>query len=133
MPLVSQKSNLGQLGLLDYRQIEDGCSKCYAVLVTSEAFKTRLARAMREAGIDRAELSRRSGVGYHAIDKFMKREGADTSLENAKKLADAVGISLDSDETYDELRALFLRLNEQQREFLTTTVRALASSSQESD
>ena len=82
---------------------------------------------MKDQGLSKAELSRRSSVPYHALDKFLKREGATTSAENAKALADALGIAMDGDSEYEELRRLFFQLPEEKREFLLASIRGLLS------
>ena len=75
--------------------------------------------------MSKAELSRSSGVPYHAIDKLMKREGASTSSENATALSNALGITVDGEAEYQELRALFYQLDEGRRKFLIASVRGL--------
>ena len=95
--------------------------------MTSADFKRRLLAAMAEQGMDRAQLARRSGVGYQTIDKFLRGEKSDTTLDKALKLARAAGISLDSEQSWDELRRLYSLLSDEEREFLTRQVRALAS------
>lgn len=73
----------------------------------------------------KADLSRRSGVSYHALDKFLKGASVTTSAERAKAIADALGLSLAGDADYEELRRLFFQLSEERREFLLDQMRAL--------
>lgn len=80
---------------------------------------------MQAQKMSKAELSRRSGVPYHALDKFLKREGATTSAENARELSNALGIPMDGEAEYDELRQLFFQLPEEKREFLLASIRGL--------
>lgn len=84
---------------------------------------------MSAQGMSKAELSRRSGVPYHGLDKFLKGASLTTSAENAQALARALGISLDGEAEYEELRKLFFQLGEEQREFLLASVRGLLSAS----
>lgn len=97
----------------------------YLLSKMGRSFRDRVIAAMKAQGLTKAELHRRSGVPYHALDKFLKREGASTSADNARALARALGISVDDDGTYDELRSLFFRLNEEQRAFLLKSIRGL--------
>jgi len=89
------------------------------------AFRDRVIKELEAQNLSKAELSRRSRVPYHAIDKFLKREGASTSAENASALANALGIKIDGDLEYEELRQLFFRLDPEQRKFLIASVRGL--------
>ncbi len=97
----------------------------YYMAMAGISFRDRVKAAMTSQGLSKAELSRRSGVPYHALDKFLKREGATTSAENAKALADALGIAMDGDAEYDELRRLFFQLPEEKRRFLLASIRGL--------
>lgn len=97
----------------------------YYLCMVRASFRDRLIEAMKEADMSKAELSRRSGVPYHAIDKFLKRDGATTSAENAQALARALGITIDGQAEYEELRELFYQLDEQQRQFLLASIRGL--------
>lgn len=83
---------------------------------------------MDRQGLTKAELSRRAGVPYHAIDKFLKRENATTGAENATAMANVLGIKVDDDEEYDELRGLFYRLEKGQRKFVLASIRGLLGS-----
>ena len=95
--------------------------------MAGESFRDRIAAAMLAEGITKADLSRRSGVPYHAIDKFMKRPGATTSAENAQAMARALGIKIDGDAEYDELRRLYYSLTEEQQQFVLASLRGLTS------
>lgn len=103
----------------------------YKERMNIQKFRAHLLAAMKEQGMSKAELARRSGVGYHAIDKFLKGTNVTTSAERAKSLADAVGISLSGDQEYEELRVLFFQLPQEQREFVLRQMRALASQEDE--
>lgn len=54
--------------------------------------------ALEISGLSVAELSRRSGVSYDAINKIKRREGASTSAENAAAIARALGFEWDTEE-----------------------------------
>lgn len=69
-------------------------------------FRQRAVEAFERSGMTVAELQRRSGVPYHTIDKFLKREGATTGAENARALARALEISVDAEAEYDSLRSM---------------------------
>jgi lambda repressor-like predicted transcriptional regulator len=97
----------------------------YYLAMSGIAFKDRVLAALDVAGISKAELSRRSGVPYHAIDKFLKRDNATTSAENASAIAKTLGITVDGDQEYEQLREMFYRLSEEQRQFLLASVRGL--------
>lgn len=113
--------------ILDNRHVAPYFPPAYYLAMAGISFRDRILRAMQAQKISKAELSRRSGVPYHAIDKFLKRENATTSAENAKALADALGVAMDGEETYDELRRLFFQLPEEKREFLLASIRGLLS------
>lgn len=97
----------------------------YYLCMVQASFRDMALAAMKAAGLSKAELSRRSGVPYHAIDKFLKREGASTSAENAQALARALGITVDDQAEYEELRDMFFRLDEEKRKFLLESARVL--------
>ena len=90
--------------------------------MSGESFQDRVLAAMKAGRISKAELSRRSGVPYHALDKFLKRPGASTSAENAQAIARALGVTIDDDSQYEELRTLYYRLDEEQRAFLLKSI-----------
>ena len=113
--------------MLDNRRMEPYFPPAYYLAMAGESFRDRIVAAMEAAGITKADLSRRSGVPYHAIDKFMKRPGATTSAENAQAMARALGIKIDDDQEYDELRRLFYSLTEEQRQFVLASLRGLLS------
>lgn len=97
----------------------------YYLAMEQASFRDRILAAKSARGMSTAELSRLSGVPYHALDKYLKREGASTSAENAQALASALGISADGQGEYDELRALFYRLDEEKRRFVLASIRGL--------
>jgi len=73
----------------------------------SDRFRNRMIAALESTGMTVAELSRRSGVSYDAISKLKRRENASTSMENAEKIAKALGIKPETagfsegDDTFD--------------------------------
>jgi len=93
--------------------------------MSGESFRDRALAAMNAQKMSKAALSRASGVPYHAIDKFLKRPGATTSAENAMALARSLGINVDDDATYDELRSLYYQLDKDQRRFLLQSIRGM--------
>lgn len=111
--------------LLDNRLVVPYFPPVYYLAMAGTAFKDRVRAAMTTQSMTKAELSRRSGVPYHAIDKFLKRDVATTGAENAVAIANALGIKVDEETEYDELRALYSQLDEAQRQFLKASMRGL--------
>lgn len=111
--------------MLDNRLVAPYFPPSYYAAMLGIAFRQRVASAMAEQGMTKAQLSRESSVPYHAIDKFLKREGATTSAENAIAIADALGISVDSSAEYDEMRPMFEQLSEEQKRFVVASIRGL--------
>ena len=90
-----------------------------------KSFRDRVLLAMKEQKLKKAELSRRSGVSYHALDKFLKRPDATTSSENATKLAQVLGIKVEDAEGYDELRSIYFQLSEEKKKFALMSLKGL--------
>jgi transcriptional regulator with XRE-family HTH domain len=111
--------------VLENRRMAPYFPPAYYLGMAGKAFRDRILQAMTARGLTKAELSRQSGVPYHALDKFLKRDGATTSAENAKAMADALGLALDGDDEYDELRRLYFQLPEEKRQFLLASIRGL--------
>ena len=118
-------SKWGQQVIIDKRRISQYFPPSYYLAMVKASFRDRVLKEIEERNISKADLSRRSGVPYHALDKFLKREGASTSADNAKALAQALGINIDDDHGYDELRELFYQLDEEKRKFLLASIRGL--------
>lgn len=97
----------------------------YYLAMAQASFRDRILAAKNARNMSTAELSRRSGVPYHALDKYLKREGATTSAENAQALANVLGVKPDGEDDYDELREMFFRLDEEKRRFVVASVRGL--------
>lgn len=57
-----------------------------------DRFREQFIEALERTGMSLAELSRRSGVNYDALNKLKRREGASTSADNAIKIARTLGI-----------------------------------------
>jgi transcriptional regulator with XRE-family HTH domain len=110
---------------LDNRRIVSYFPPAYYLAMAGIAFRDRVAAEIKERNISKAELSRRSGVPYHAIDKFLKRDNATTSAENAVAISKALGLKVDDEASYDKLRELFFRLDEEQRTFLLKSIQGL--------
>lgn len=111
--------------LLDNRLVAPYFPRAYYLAMKNESFQDRVKAAMAEQKINKAELSRRSKVPYHAIDKFLKRENASTSADNAKAMSNSLGINIDDDRAYEELRELFYQLDEDSRKFLIKSAKGL--------
>ena len=90
--------------------------------------RERILAAMAEQQMSKADLSRKAGVPYHTIDKFLKGVSERTSAENAMALTEALGIRLDGQAEYQELRTLFLGLTEEQQQFVLASIRGLLAS-----
>ena len=111
--------------LLDNRRVAPYFPPAYYLCMSGDSFRQRALEAMKAQNLSKAELSRRSGVPYHALDKFLKRSGATTSHENAVEIAKALGIKPDGEAEYDELRQLFFQLDEEGRRFAVAALRGL--------
>ena len=99
----------------------------YYLAMENKSFRDRALAAQKELGLNKTELSKKSGVPYHTVDKFLKREGATTSAENARALAKALGITVDDDNSYDELRDIYGQLTEETKMSLLKIARAMAT------
>ena len=102
-------------------------TKFYSPHMVEHTLRQRIIDGMAQRGMSKAELSRASGVAYHALDKFLKGKSVTTSAENARALCNALGITMDGEAKYDELRRLFFQLPEEKREFLMASIRGLLS------
>lgn len=111
--------------MLDNRLVAPYFPPCHYLAMMEKSFRDRILESLDQRSMSKAELSRKSGVPYHAIDKFLKREGASTSADNARAIANTLGIMVDDDRAYEELRELFFQLDEEQRKFLIASVRGL--------
>lgn len=111
--------------MLDNRLVEPYFPPAYYLAMANLDFRSRVLKEMEDAGLTKAELSRRSKVPYHALDKFLKRDGATTSTENAIAIANTLGLSVDSDREYEELREIFYGLSEEDRQALVRIARGL--------
>lgn len=99
--------------------------KAYYQDMTGESLRQRVKREMDNQSMSKAELSRRSGVPYHALDKFLKGSSLTTSVENGIALANALGFSVEDQNSYDELRAIFSQLSAEDQRFVLSSVRGL--------
>jgi transcriptional regulator with XRE-family HTH domain len=99
----------------------------YYLSMTGDSLRQRILDGMAARSMTKADLSRRSGVPYHALDKFLKGKSASTSAENARALCNALGVAMDGEAEYEELRALFFQLPEEKREFLLASIRGLVA------
>ena len=88
-------------------------------------FRVRILDAMQAQDMTKAELSRRSGVAYHALDKFLKGVSDKTSAENVQALARALGIKIDGEAEFDHLRQMYFELSESQRQFVLASIHGL--------
>ncbi len=110
---------------LDNRLDAPYFAPAYYLRMAGNSFKDRVIQAMKASDVSKAELSRRSGVPYHTLDKWLKRPDATTGADNASALAHALGITVDSDSEYEELRELFYRLEKPEQTFVLKTVKGL--------
>jgi transcriptional regulator with XRE-family HTH domain len=113
--------------MLDKRIVATTAAWYYGAAMNEKSFRDRVRAAMAEQGVSKAELSRRSGVAYHAIDKWLKRDTGSTSTNNAVAIAGVLGITVDDERAYEELRELFYQLGEAERKFLIASARGLLS------
>lgn len=111
--------------MLDNRLVAPYFAPAYYLAMKNQSFRDRALAAMKSQALSKAELSRRSKVPYHALDKFLKRHNATTSSENAVAIANVLGIKVDDDRAYEELRELFFQLDEEQQKFLLASARGL--------
>lgn len=87
--------HFGQLSNKCQGQLANGrifFAKCKVQAMTGQSFREKFIAALAESGLSVAEVARRSGVGYDAINKLKTREGAKTSAENAAAIASVLGI-----------------------------------------
>lgn len=62
--------------------------------MVEEPFREQVMRRLEETGMKVAELARQAGVSKGAIYKLLQRPGASTSAENARAIADALGLGV---------------------------------------
>lgn len=62
-----------------------------------DRFREQFLEALHRTGMTLAELSRRSGVNYDALNKLRRREGASTSAENAARISRVLGLDEHTD------------------------------------
>lgn len=65
--------------------------------IMHDGFREQFLEALERSGMTLAELSRRSGVKYDALNKLKSRDRASTSAENAARIARALGFEEQSD------------------------------------
>lgn len=94
----------------------------------TDTFQSRFIEAFDRSGMSVAELSRRSGVSYHAIDKLKKRPGATTSVENARKLAAALGMDNNHGDRANRMITLFMQLSPQSQDIVLKVAQSLLGS-----
>jgi transcriptional regulator with XRE-family HTH domain len=93
--------------------------------MSDRTFRDRFLAALEASGMSVADLARRSGVPYHAIDKLKKRDGASTSADNAAKLAKALGIDAPRDADEETLLELYGQLTPSERVAVLATAEGL--------
>lgn len=62
------------------------------LLTMQDRFREQFLEALERSGMTLAELSRRSGVKYDALNKLKSREGASTSADNAARISRVLGL-----------------------------------------
>lgn len=117
--------------MLDNRLVAAIARPDYCLAMAGIGFRERVLDEMKSRGMTKAELSRQSRVPYHRLDKFLKGTSKTTATENAIAIANALGLSVDDAEEYEELRELFYHLDEEQRRFLLASARGLLGSGPE--
>lgn len=58
-------------------------------------FRERMIAEMHRQKVSMAHLARSAGVSYDVVRDLVRRDGASTSVENAEKIADALGLGVD--------------------------------------
>ncbi len=124
-PLLDKNLTLVNPVFLDNSLIAQKTLRRYKARMGMDKFRESVIAAMEQQGITKADLARKSGVSYHALDKFLKGASASTSADRAAAISNALGITQNSDKDYDELRQLYYQLSEERREFLLEQLRAL--------
>lgn len=79
-------------------------------------FRHKFIAALEASGMSVAEVSRRSGVSYHVIDKLKKGKIQSTTVENAERLARVLNLDRRNDGLQDRLLASFTRMSRDQQE-----------------
>ncbi|WP_412550262.1 helix-turn-helix domain-containing protein [Shimia sp. MIT910701] len=101
-------------------------------------YKRSMERTFRDAflvelgasGLSVAEVARRSGVSKDQLNKLKQRDSAKTNVDDARRVAEAFGKTLDQflkdTETspYLEAVGLLSQLSEEEREFIIVAARA---------
>lgn len=124
-PLLDKNLTLVNPVFLDNSLMAQKTARRYNSHMGMDKFRESVIAAMEQQGITKADLARKSGVSYHALDKFLKGASASTSADRAAAISNALGITQNSDKDYDELRQLYYQLSEERREFLLEQLRAL--------
>lgn len=97
-----------------------------------KTFRESLLAHMEEAGESLAEVARATGVSYEQIKK-VKQRGGSTNIEDALKIANHFGLSLDEflgDETQairSEIVDLYNALSAEEQDHLLAAARAFAA------
>ena len=90
----------------------------------AKTFRTALLEQMDAAKTTLKEVAARSGVSYEQLKKVKQREDASTNVDDARKIANAFGLTLDEfldDRTIEariEVVELYSRLSPQARRIL---------------
>lgn len=92
----------------------------------TKTFKEALENALEETGISLAKIATDSGVSYQQLSKVKQRPNAKTNVDDARRVANAFGVSLDEflgDETAlirSQIVAEYMKLTPKERRFLQT-------------
>lgn len=111
---------------LDNPRMEGYFPLAYYLNMSGESFRDRILAALKAQKMSKAELSRRSGVKYHALDKFLKGISQTTGYENGRALAQTLGIETDEDDDFEKLREIYYALDEEGRRYALKSLRGLA-------
>ncbi len=94
--------------------------------MSDDNFRDRFLTAFKASGLTVAELSRRSGVNYHTIDKLKKGTNLNTSADNAKKLASALGMDNEYSADLRRLINIYLALPDDKQKALLSIAATLS-------
>ncbi len=94
-------------------------------------FRQALIEALKHTGKPLAEVAEKAGVSYEQLKKVRQREDATTNVDDARKVANAFGVSLDEfleDQTAQdrlEIASLYSQLSEAERRLILAAARGM--------
>lgn len=99
----------------------------------TRTFRTALLKYLASSGTTVAELARQTGVSKDQINKLKQRENAKTNVDDALKIAQHFGVSLEEFledpelATRSEIVALYSQLSAAEQEMLLAAAQGLAA------